>query len=81
MQSKLTLRMDEHLIQSAKAYSAQSGKSISRIVADLFTLMQHQQEMGDQVRLTPTVKSLKGILKGRQVTETDYRRYLEEKFR
>ena len=81
MQSKLTLRMDEHLIESAKAYSAQSGKSISRIVADLFTLMQHQQEMGDQVRLTPTVKSLKGILKGRQVTETDYRRYLEEKFR
>jgi hypothetical protein len=80
MQSKLTLRMDEHLIESAKAYSAQSGKSISRIVADLFTLMQHQQQKGEQVPLTPTVTSLKGILKGQQVSERDYRHYLEEKF-
>ena len=39
MQSKLTLRMDDNLIESAKAWSAQSGTSISRIVADLFTLM------------------------------------------
>jgi len=81
MQSKLTLRMDDHLIESAKTYSAQSGKSISRIVADLFTLMQHQQQREEQKPLPPTVKSLKGILKGHQVDEGDYRHYLEEKFR
>jgi hypothetical protein len=80
MQSKLTLRMDEHLIESAKAYSAQSGKSISRIVSDLFTLMQ-QQQREFQEPLTPTVRSLKGILKGYQVDEGEYRHYLDEKFR
>jgi hypothetical protein len=79
MQSKLTLRMDANLIESAKAWSAQSGKSISRIVADLFTLMQ-QEPRGGQENLTPTVKSLKGILKGHQVDEAEYRDYLAEKF-
>ena len=81
MQSKLTLRMDNHLIESAKDYSAQTGKSISRIVADLFTLMQHQQQRKIQEPLPPTIKSLKGILKGHQVDEGDYRHHLEEKFR
>lgn len=79
MQSKLTLRMDDNLIESAKAWSAQSGKSISRIVADLFTLMQ-QESRGGQENLTPTVKSIKGILKGLQVDEAEYRNYLAEKF-
>ena len=81
MQSKLTLRMDDHLIESAKAYSAQSGKSISRIVADLFALMQHQQQRREQEPLTPTVKSLKGILKGHQVDEGAYRQHLADKNR
>ena len=81
MQSKLTLRMDDNLIESAKAWSAQSGKSISRIVADLFTLMQQQEGRNGQEEITPTVKSLQGILKGHQVDEAEYRNYLAEKFR
>ena len=81
MQSKLTLRMDDNLIESAKAWSAQSGKSISRIVADLFTLMQQQEPRSGQEDLTPTVRSLKGILKGHQVDEAEYRDYLAEKYR
>ena len=81
MQSKLTLRMDDNLIESAKAWSAQSGKSISRIVADLFTLMQQQEPRSGQEDLSPTVRSLKGILKGHQVDEAEYRDYLAEKYR
>jgi hypothetical protein len=30
---------------------------------------------------TPIVSSLRGILKGSNLTEEDYRRYLEEKYR
>ena len=81
MQSKLTLRMDDNLIETAKAWSAQSGKSISRIVADLFTLMQQQEPRSGQEDLSPTVRSLKGILKGHQVDEAEYRDYLAEKYR
>jgi uncharacterized protein DUF6364 len=44
MNTKLTLRMDENLIKSAKAYSAKTGKSASRIVADLFEIIQNEEK-------------------------------------
>ena len=78
MNTKLTLRMDDDLIESAKKYSAKTGKSVSRIVADFFELIKNEKlEKGYQH--TPTVKSLKGILKGSQVDEIDYKKYLDEK--
>ena len=36
MQTKLTLRLDEHLIENAKVFAKQSGKSLSQMVADYF---------------------------------------------
>ncbi len=61
MNTKLTLRMDDSLIESAKHYSAQSGKSVSLIVADYFTIIKNEQ-LGKGCHLTPTVHALKGIL-------------------
>jgi hypothetical protein len=37
--TKLTLRLDEALIRRAKRPSALSGKSVSRLVADYFALV------------------------------------------
>jgi hypothetical protein len=79
MLTKLTLRMDDNLIESAKEYSAQTGKSVSRIVADLFEIIKNDR-LNKEDSLTPTVKSLKGILKGKQLDEKDYKKYLEEKY-
>ncbi len=79
MLTKLTLRMDDNLIESAKEYSAQTGKSVSRIVADLFEIIKNEK-LNKEELLTPTVKSLKGILKGKQLDEKDYKKYLEEKY-
>jgi hypothetical protein len=79
MLTKLTLRMDDNLIESAKEYSAQTGKSVSRIVADLFEIIKNEK-LNKEEPLTPTVKSLKGILKGKQLDEKDYKNYLEEKY-
>lgn len=42
MITKLTLRIDDDLIASAKEYSAQTGKSVSRIVADLFEIIKFE---------------------------------------
>ncbi len=78
MITKLTLRMDEHLIESAKEYSSQTGKSVSRIVADLFEIIKNEKIKRED-SLTPTVRSLKGVLKGKNLDEKDYRKYLEEK--
>jgi hypothetical protein len=78
MNTKLTLRMEQELIATAKAYSAKTGKSVSRIVADLFELIKNEK-FNKEFQLTPVVKSLKGILKKDTVSKEDYRNYLEEK--
>lgn len=77
MQSKLTLRLDDDLINKAKLYSARSGKSVSRMVADFFTAIGDEKETASS--LTPTVKALLGALAGKGLTEEDYREYLEAK--
>ncbi|MGB5232814.1 MAG: DUF6364 family protein, partial [Desulfoprunum sp.] len=66
-------------IESAKEYSAQTGKSVSRIVADLFEIIKNEK-LNKEETLTPTIRSLKGILKGKQVDEKDYKKYLDEKY-
>ena len=71
MITKLTLRMDDNLIESAKKYSAQTGKSVSRLVADLFVIIKNEK-VSREDSLTPTVRSLKGILKGTEANEQDY---------
>jgi len=77
--TKLTLRMDDHLIDRAKRYAARSGKSVSQIVADYFALIEADEDIPG-TELTPRVRALVGSLKGATVTEDDYRRHLEEKY-
>jgi len=79
MGSKLTLRIDETLIKAAKEYSAKKGKSVSRLVADFFQVIRNEK-IKEKRELTPTVKSLKGILKGKEISENDYKKFLEDKY-
>jgi len=77
MNTKLTLRLDDKLIASAKRHSAESGKSVSQLVSDFFTLIDAQDV---DVEVTPRVRSLRGVLAGSGLDERDYRRHLEEKY-
>jgi len=79
MNTKLTLRLDDHLIESAKKYSAQTGKSVSKIVSDFFVIIKNEK-LKDSSSITPTVQSLKGILKDSKISENDYKNHLEEKY-
>jgi len=76
MNTKLTLRMDEALIERAKLHSELSGKSLSRLVADFFSAMDAPAASDG---ITPRVRSLVGALSPATLTEDDYRRHLEEK--
>ena len=78
MNTKLTLRLDEELIASAKRHSRASGRSISQLVADFFALL---EAGGGEVEITPRVRSLRGVLAGHGLDESDHRRHLEEKYR
>lgn len=79
MNTKLTLRLDDHLIESAKEYSAKTGKSVSKIVSDFFVIIKNEK-LKKSYQVTPTVQSLKGVLKDSNFSENDYKEYLEEKY-
>ena len=78
MQTKLTLRLDDRTVKRAKAFSQESGKSLSQIVSDYFSALTRESEQSYEAtgRLT---KSLRGILKQSAPELEDYHRYLEEK--
>ena len=80
MNVKLTLRLDERLIRIAKRHSRASGKSVSQLVADYFALIDADEDIPG-TEISPRVRDLIGSLKGATVTEADYRRHLEEKYR
>ena len=80
MNTKLTLRLDDSLIRSAKRHSTKSGKSVSRLVSDYFALID-AMEPPPATELTPRVRLLLGSLSGASVDERDYRRHLEDKHR
>jgi len=80
MNTKLTLRLDDQLIRRAKRYSRRTGKSVSQLVSDYFSLI----DVGEPIpgtELTPRVRAMVGSLRGALATEEDYRRYLEGKHR
>jgi hypothetical protein len=78
--TKLTLRLDDGLIKAAKRHAGKSGKSVSRLVADYFALIDADAAPAD-ADLTPRVRALLGALPGSCVDEQDYRRHLEDKHR
>ncbi len=76
MQAKLTLELEQTLIERAKRHAEASGKSVSQLVADYFAQL---GEPFDEGALPPITRSLSGVLAGTDVDEADYYRYLEKK--
>ena len=68
----------EKLIASAKRHSAASGRSVSQLVADFFSLLEAQSTSTD-VEVIPRVRALRGVLAGSGLDEGEYIRQLEDK--
>ena len=76
MQSKLTLRIDERLIQQAKKQARTRGTSVSALVASYFAALDAD---GASERVTPVVQRLRGILRDSSASPDAYREHLQEK--
>ena len=63
MHTKLTLRLDTDLVQQAKLFAKKTGKSVSRIVADYFTVLERPAKRDRPISWPPLVRSLKGSLR------------------
>jgi len=77
MNTKLTLRMDVQLVQTAKAEATRRGKSVSQMVGEYFDALTSKPQTGPA--LPPITASLVGVLKERDASELDYRKHLREK--
>ncbi len=78
MKTKLTLWMEEDLVRQAKVEAKRRGKSVSRMVGDLIASLRAVRS--EKESLPPVTSSLIGILKGRRVSENEYRRNLRKKY-
>jgi hypothetical protein len=76
MKSKLTLRIEEELIEKIKKFSKEKGYSVSKLVESYFKSLTGEEKE----ELTPTVKKLKGLLKNKNVKEEDYKKHLQDKY-
>jgi len=77
MNTKLTLRIDDVLVEQAKTQAARRGKSVSQMFGEFVVSLGASKRGGD---LPPVTGSLLGIMKGRRVSEKDYKRHLLEKY-
>lgn len=79
MQTKLTLRMDEKLVDQAKTVAKLQGKSVSQIVADYFVALSANEPPTVSKHL-PVTQSLRGLMANTDVSREDYRDHLTQKF-
>lgn len=79
MHRKLTLSVEEELVDFGKEWARKHGKTLSGLLEDTLRAMRKLEEARDSETLSPEVRSLIGLAQG--ATEEDYYRYLEEKYR
>ncbi|HXB53708.1 MAG TPA: DUF6364 family protein [Vicinamibacteria bacterium] len=78
--SKLTLSVDEEVVERAKRYAAKRGTSVSRLVETYLDALARPLAVRDQ-DLPPITRRLRGILKGARYSREDYIDHLERKYR
>ncbi len=81
MTNKLTLRLDDTLIDEAKKAAKKKGVSLSKFVSDYFQSVSMQQKK--EITESPILSEVAGILstkKDKKKLLKDYRKHIEEKY-
>lgn len=76
MNTKLTLTIEQSIIEKAKKYASGKGRSLSDIIENYLKIIT-KEEQAKEVELTPIVKSLKGTFK--EPRNFDYKRELSKR--
>jgi hypothetical protein len=82
MGTKLTLRLDDEIIRSAKNYAKEHKTSISRMVAAYLSSLTLRKE--SKASISPIVKEISGIIPEEtdiQSLVDEYRFHLEKKYK
>jgi len=73
--TKLTLRIEKPIIESAKEYAQYHNTTVSRLVAEFLRSL----KVAENIPHTPILEELSGILPG-DASLGEYKAYLEEKY-
>ena len=76
MNTKLTLTIEEKIIEKAKKYANVKGRSLSNIVENYLKAIT-KEDNTESIELTPIVKSLKGTFKAPK--NIDYKKELSKR--
>jgi len=78
MDTKLTLKLDQMVINSAKEYAKSNQKSLSRLVEDFFKNLVHESNVSG--KYPPMVEKMSGIVSekdlGKLYDEDEKARYI-----
>ncbi len=79
MDSKLTLKLNESVIEQAKQYAKENNISLSRMIENYLQAVTVRKE--NVMKISPLVKSLTGVI---ELDEGDYRKdytdFLSQKY-
>ncbi len=82
METKLTLRLNDHVIERAKDYARSHKISLSKMIESYLESITRQKVDEKKISITPLVESLSGVidLPSDFDYKKDYRDFLEEKY-
>ncbi|KAA9349323.1 DUF6364 family protein [Larkinella humicola] len=84
MDTKLTLKLDEDVIQQAKIYAASQNRSLSGLVEGyLKSLVSQNDSENEEIKISPFVKSMtsRTMIPSDLDTKDEYNKHLMEKYR
>lgn len=78
METKLTLKLDQSVIQSVKKYAERNNRSLSKLVEDYFRNLLTENKANEPY--SPLVEELSGVISEKDLKNVDYIDYLEKKY-
>ncbi|MHC1775031.1 MAG: DUF6364 family protein [Lentimicrobium sp.] len=83
METKLTLRLNDNVIERAKNYARSHKISLSKMIESYLDSITKQKEEENKIPITPLVDSLSGVIE--LPDDFDYKRnyrdYMENKYK
>lgn len=82
MNTKLTLTIEQEIVQRAKEYAKDRNRSLSDIIENYLKILTKEEKVKDFKKLNPVVKSIKGSFKMPKDMnyKKELRNRLEEKY-
>ncbi|RRQ46125.1 DUF6364 family protein [Chryseobacterium sp. SC28] len=77
MNTKLTLTIEQSVIEKAKKYAKKRERSLSDLIENYLKTLTNDEESKTENELSPTIKSLKGSFKAPK--DFDYKKELTDR--